>query len=515
MIGFKGSLFASQIYFPINLQGAGSITFKLYAGENLVLDETYYCKNSRETIKIGLEEVISEYVKPELPDMQEIVFKQPAAGQSFRIDSEGFYDDNFRIIGRKIAFPDNEVQDFMAKSFLTYDHSERRLGKNTPAFLSYYTSEDCRVRFTALLPDGNSATMVFTLTPETVYTINVTPYIVHQLFGNDITHYQVWIETLVSRRLSEIISFHVCELPDNAETYLYANEMGGWETLIFTGDFTRQHNLETTINKLDDKFVESNPTYEDIIKQNTGYLTPDQKVLLRDFLGSARRFHVVNGQPLPIVMKEVKASLKKYELNSSEFEFRYEANERIIERELPQVMLPLPPFPEKLVYCIDQFRNGMFYDRITGKPVTFSNDYIDFSALTEDSIFDREGGDWTLLENTGDRYRWPVYNFDYAFIKEHAEEGVTERLFYHAAIGGNPRTVYPILVYSSLTPEEVLTVDDYLGLPHSRYENGDAGDDACSLSVSVSFIVNDYSEVTSQESGFYAQIGESIENKTN
>lgn len=514
MIGFTGSLFANQIYFPVDLRGTDSITFKLYAGENLVLNETYYGTNSKETVRISLEEVISEFVKPELPGMQDIIFKQPAAGQQFRIDSEGFYDDNFRIIGKKIAFPVNELQDFLSKNFLTYDHSDRMPGKLTPHFLSYYATEDCQAKITAMLPDGNLAARFFALTPEAVHTINMTPYIIRQLFGSDITDYEICIETPAFRRLSEVIRFHVCELSENAETYLYANEMGGWDTLIFTGDFVRQHNLETTINEMEDIFVESNPEYEETIKQNTGYLTPVREVSLLDFMGSSYRFHVVNGLPRPIVMKDTKASLKKYGLNSAEFEFRYQTNERITERELPQVILPLPPYPEKLVYCIDQIRDGKFYDRITGKPVIFGRDYIDFSALTEDGIFDRQGGSWTLLDNAGGRYYWPAYNFDYAYIKGHAEEGVTERLFYHAAISGNPRTVYPILVYdSSLTQDQVLAVEDYLGLPHNRYENGSIEDDSCSLRVSVSFIVNDYTEVILQESGFYAQIGESIENK--
>lgn len=430
-----------------------------------ILNETYV-PDADKLIRIDLKSVLTELITPELPEPNKLYHTPGNVIQLYSLTiGDNRY--NLRIISGGIS-PAEDTITFLRHNFLTWRQGTRRVSATSPVYLYYIAQEDCLFKIKVRYSNGEEASTVVALSAGDIKCFNVSPAMLKATFAHDIASCSVWVESFSGYSLTDKVDIEVTDLPDNAKEYLYANSLGGFDSLICTGKNAKKLKTQSTLVFSRAKTLEAGFDHTATYVQNTGYLSAREAELAADFLLSKSRHLLSAGQPVPIIIEETDNTFTATELNSFEFEYRFREQTPFRHLSHKEGFVPgqLPPFPEKIGACFDQKKGVRIIDRIRGHVATLSNDgvYIEFPELVPDAMLKTNTAFWLSdIPGSGDGRRWAVKELTGTHTIDYATDLCTKTLFFRDSTGAGITSVLPLIIYrEALTPAEIEEVLRYL-----------------------------------------------------
>ena len=135
--------------------------------------------------------------------------------------------------------------------------------------------------------------------------------------------YDVWVEDTVGARLTYVQRYVASDILSEREHWiLFENSLGGIDTIRAYGqcDFTADHTHNIAV--IDEVSTEYSVDTERIFEKSTGYLTPQERTWLLDFLPSAQKYIFAGNALRPIVVTEDNTAYSEEDL-PSEYTFSY------------------------------------------------------------------------------------------------------------------------------------------------------------------------------------------------
>ncbi|MCX6216413.1 DUF5977 domain-containing protein [Spirosoma sp.] len=148
-----------------------------------------------------------------------------------------------------------------SRQFLTWQPAQKWVETNQPEFLYYLVNfspkpSELRLRVAIQYTDGSSDLLtglsLTTVSQYTVYSIPVGFQALglaarEELTSKTVQSYQVWVSSETNARLSEIRTYHVNrDYEPNTLYLLFANSLGGYDTLRCTGQTSRNLTVKGT-----------------------------------------------------------------------------------------------------------------------------------------------------------------------------------------------------------------------------------------------------------------------------
>ncbi|QHV97941.1 DUF5977 domain-containing protein [Spirosoma endbachense] len=207
--------------------------------------------------------------------------------------------------------------------FLTWSEDGKRVQMNQPEFLYWLSNCSplpsqlalrCEVIYASLNTDPEvfTVTTLSGVTAMTVYCLAVGPSALGLIEkALPVAGYKVWLEDQNGAMLSEVRTFRVDpEFRRNVRIVLFANSLGGFDTICFTGQgeesvkFTRSVSDRYPDYAFEPQYSEqiiNGVTGERELAVNTGWLKPYGRTYLQELLLSKELYIVTDRAFLPLV----------------------------------------------------------------------------------------------------------------------------------------------------------------------------------------------------------------------
>lgn len=442
---------------PVRLLEAGTT--------EAIIDEIFF-PDSKGSINIDLKAIVQSRLSINLPPQGLLLFNQPSVAKTFTL-SLGDTEISFTALYGGISNYQGTVTDFLTHNFLSWRIFEQKIKQDSMIFLSYYPQEECRLKIEATLENGSRREYIQNLQFDQYYTINLSPAFLSGLLYQQAVSYKVWIEAASSYPLTPTVSYSVTETRQTAEEYLFINSLGGIDTLIFTGEYTRNHSTSSVLAKINSRYQESSPDLNVVYKQNTGYLDAETALFVQDFFLSPSRYHLVAGSLHRILIEEQENKYTPFSLNFYEFEYRHEEEPRLINL-IPaheKFMNYLPPYWDQVIAYFDKKRGNTIIDRKRGLQITLEGNQIHFPAIPETDVFNKTNKNYWLSDIpqvTGKPRTWTLSQLTGVFTINYTTDHTSHILFFRDIDDGTIGDVLPIIVYEFLLDSEIAEVMKFL-----------------------------------------------------
>jgi len=153
--------------------------------------------------------------------------------------------------------------------------------------------------------------------------------------GKSVSHYEIWLESSAGSRLSEVRTYILdYSILQYLRYFLFLTSWGAVETLATIGQGSSEYQIEQ--QEAARVRISGSPlsagdrsvfgiSLTDHFKVNTGWLTNDELIMLRDFILSAKKYRYYVGRLLPIALTSDKISEKDdaNRLYKQLFEYKY------------------------------------------------------------------------------------------------------------------------------------------------------------------------------------------------
>lgn len=298
----------------------GSLTFKLYMDDVVIVNEVYEAESGK--VRIRCKDVMDYFLSVSLPPADTDYIIQTLAVRKFRAE----IDDRtlvFTVVKGGISNAAETSGVFLKTQFLTLQPQEKRIVTHQPEYLSYYGVVAGKVKIRAYFPDGSEEKYILDVVKGNLYTINVSYLNIFGKFEKALGCYDVWVEDVEGNRLTYIQRYVLG--PSNVETnvYLFENTLGGIDTVVFSGKFTEKIQTSGTVTTMLEESNDSDIDLNFSCEQNTGFVPSiDYARWLRGFFVSKCRYHVL-GVLRRIYLRESENGFSVNSLNDFTFEFFY------------------------------------------------------------------------------------------------------------------------------------------------------------------------------------------------
>lgn len=224
----------------------------------------------------------------------------------------------------------NYALNFCKYNFLTWQPLQKQVPDLSNQYLTYYSSLNCALKY-RVLPADQTGTM------DSPAAWEVNTYDLQELIGmgsislEGATQVDVWAE-LPGGVQSKVQSFVFRQLISETEDrFVFENSLGGWDTVIFTGDLSEVDSHEVNRALIDEQEQEYDITYTRTFKKDSGYIpTEAERLWLREFFTSINRYHVTPDGLKRILVKSFENETRKGELNAFSFTFTYSKDDGTI-----------------------------------------------------------------------------------------------------------------------------------------------------------------------------------------
>lgn len=212
----------------------------------------------------------------------------------------------------------------MPKNSFVYYHQ--------PLFLSVYPPIACEVFITVKLLDNTTQTFKHAdIVASKIQHININPGMIKGIVDADYEYFEVYTKDATNTLVIAPHRFYYNGLYDhNADIFVYANRLGGWDTLVMNGQVNDNWNITPEFAQIND--IQSNyyTNKEFSITKNSGLI--NSELALRqhiDFLNSSYRYYLHQGQLMPINLKQNSIESTRGVLNSYNFTFTPQSTKEI------------------------------------------------------------------------------------------------------------------------------------------------------------------------------------------
>lgn len=221
---------------------------------------------------------------------------------------------------------------FLTQNFLTWQPNIKPVTYYSPEFLTYYATQDCKVKLHAYFTDSSGAITTQTdldlagLSKGKAYTIPLQYASVLEKLENKMpAYYDVYIADLKGNRLTYIQRYYASDIKSETEQWvLFENSLGGIDTFraygstAFTGEHT--HNIA----EIDEISLEYRVDTSRKFQKDTGYLGKKERIWLLDFFPSLKKYLYTGDCFRSIVVVESNVTYTDKELPSNyTFTYKY------------------------------------------------------------------------------------------------------------------------------------------------------------------------------------------------
>jgi len=211
---------------------------------------------------------------------------------------------------------------WLKANFLTWQPQQKQVEWIQPEWLTYYAENNCELKITAHYKESDVfPTKTIALSGGKVWSINMQFGRIAAMFDKQPLYFdaEIWAggkkQTYTQRY---IIKSNI----ENAKTFLFENSLGGMDSVIFDGSFTRTPEYEEEVGLLED--IESGYyiSKKDNISQNTGYISRYSSEWLQEMFGSLKKYIVQDGALQQVIIDSIDSSVDS-ENDLIAFEFTY------------------------------------------------------------------------------------------------------------------------------------------------------------------------------------------------
>lgn len=302
-------------------------SFELKKGEDVLFSASYTPdKNNR--AEIDIREIVHTSLSFTLKE-QTTSYVQSNLVADFTISlNSGELTASFRAIRAGVDRSSVDAAIFLKANFLTWQPQVKKVTYSTPEYLTFYAVSDCVVRLKAYFNEGEETTSeeieLYNASAGSAYTLPLEYAVIAAKFDSRFpSFYDVWVEDTVGARLTYVQRYVASDILSEREHWiLFENSLGGIDTIRAYGqcDFTADHTHNIAV--IDEVSTEYSVDTERIFEKSTGYLTPQERTWLLDFLPSAQKYIFAGNALRPIVVTEDNTAYSEEDL-PSEYTFSY------------------------------------------------------------------------------------------------------------------------------------------------------------------------------------------------
>mgnify|MGYP006967539526 CR=1 FL=1 len=320
------------------------LSFTLSRGGTQIVAETYtLAQNDR--IVINLRNLLELLV--EVPGYEETV--TPITQYTYTLGSTS---------GTFYCLPGGHgaavsAESFLRGNFLTWQPQTRITFYHTPHRLRYAALAACVCKVKGYFADGSSSELsLLTMAAGNIYTMDVSFGTIRSKFDTQPTYYDVWVENTTGQAMTWVQRYMLADFEAGTNDYfIFANSLGGFDTIRFSGDRKEINKLESVNAIFDDQTLEYDIDRTRSWKKYTGYIADEQlRMWVLDFFNSPQRYHLTDsGVVQRIYVSEPKLENTATEAAGYEFTYAYSRQSRYInlERaETPQLLEITDPASE-------------------------------------------------------------------------------------------------------------------------------------------------------------------------
>ena len=292
------------------------LDFTLSSNGVTIVSETYY-PSSDNRITINLRDILEDIIEPVLYEVAETGIPQYTYQIGETIGS--FY----CIAGGIDA--EVSVESYLQGNFLTWQPQTRVTLYHIPHYLRYVSVVESICKVKAFFSDGTSEVAVLkTFSAKSINTVNVTFGTIRGMFESQPTYFDVWVENLEGEMLTWIQRYMLTDFLTGVNDYfIFANSLGGFDTIRFSGDREEINKLDSVNAVFDNETKEYDIDRTRSWKKYTGYITDERiRMWVLDFFNSPCRYHLTDSG----LLKRIYISDHKLESTTGDavgYEFTY------------------------------------------------------------------------------------------------------------------------------------------------------------------------------------------------
>ena len=264
------------------------LDFTLSSNGVTIVSETYY-PSSDNRITINLRDILEDIIEPVLYEVAETVIPQ----YTYQI---GETTGSFYCIAGGID-AEVSVESYLQGNFLTWQPQTRVTLYHIPHYLRYVSVVESICKVKAFFSDGTSQVAVLkTFSAKSINTVNVTFGTIRGMFESQPTYFDVWVENLEGEMLTWIQRYMLTDFLTGVNDYfIFANSLGGFDTIRFSGDKEETNKLDSVNAVFDDETKEYDIDRTRSWKKYTGYITDERiRMWVLDFFNSPCRYHLTD-----------------------------------------------------------------------------------------------------------------------------------------------------------------------------------------------------------------------------
>src|SRR5690606_26438082 len=296
------------------------------ADANVIVVESYDMPPNGQDLVIKLSKLIDMLLTSTRPTVG--ISLDPNVVQTFKVE----FDDIDDLVSRTITVVKGyvrtqpfDVQGFLRDNWLNLVPQVSEVTYHQPLYLTAYPFVNVIAMAKARMKDGTDKIVELgTMAANKVQSVDLNPGRMIQVLGGDYEYFDVYtVQGSVIRNGYKRFYFSD-RFVYNADTFLYLNRLGGWDTLVLIGE-RQDQNAGTISTGLFDEFEkEFNQVPGYSVQKNSGFIRSEEhRRQCIDFLYSTQRYHVHEGALRPIVLSNPELSKVKGDLSSFNFTFRY------------------------------------------------------------------------------------------------------------------------------------------------------------------------------------------------
>lgn len=314
------------------LDSDAAVTFKLYDGLELILEEKYFPDAAGE-IRVDLEDVIDGLLSLQVPALTVPVYHQASGCKQFKAVFDAT-EVLFTVIKGGV---DASVvaADFLAANFLTWQPQVKPVGLEDPQWLSYYAAAECQLMAKGYLVDGASAVEeIATLPAGQLSTVNVTYATLAALFTSQPYSIDLYIQA-GETVLTWVQRFELSDaFFEFADIFVFENSLGGIDTVCFTGEKEANENFKFERGLFDDVTRDYQVDPDQAYTKNTGYFRSEsERRWSLEFFKSLQKYQFVSGILKSVILPKQSLDSVAGDLNGYSFTFALAKQTKYLEIE--------------------------------------------------------------------------------------------------------------------------------------------------------------------------------------
>jgi hypothetical protein len=337
---------------PFLVSSSEAVSFQLYKGEEIILDESY-TPAADNRVKIDVREIVKSQLTLSLPTTN--IFQQSGILAAFKAIVDGV-EVNFSAIRSGVENLADTATNFLSGNFLTWQPQVKKVSYSQPEWLTYYATVAGSLKVKLYLSDNTSTVVTISAQAAgTCFTYNVQfAHIMSLLAGDKYGYYDIWFENIAGERLTYIQRYVYSEMSEQAETFFFENSLGGIDTVIMDGASTFSPTLELAEGEYEDTVSQTPFVKTRLFKKGTGFKDKTEAAWLWDFFAALKRYKLVDGSLTQITLTD-----SSIEDDSSEdlkaFTFTYKLSGDL---GLLNIQRSADPLPENLTITTPE---GLFF----------------------------------------------------------------------------------------------------------------------------------------------------------